>query len=73
MYRLGGTLLRAQEIAILCEQGQDGGAIGDNLPVCNTLDQTACNVRSNCDWTPKNLGLDRAEVELLVRCWVYTL
>jgi hypothetical protein len=42
-----GALLFDGEISILCEQEQEEG---DDLPVCSTLDRTACDARSDCDW-----------------------
>jgi hypothetical protein len=44
-----GALLFDGEISILCEQESEDG---DDLPVCNTLEQMACEARSDCDWKP---------------------
>jgi hypothetical protein len=42
-----GALLFNGEISIICEQEQEGG---DDLPVCSTLEQIACDARSDCYW-----------------------
>jgi len=41
------AVLLKEEVSILCPQEEEGG---DDLPACSTLDQTACNSRSDCIW-----------------------
>ena len=48
-----GALLLDQEISILCEKEQEQG---DDLPACGTLDQIACNARSDCNWKKYSTG-----------------
>jgi len=52
-----GALLLDQELSILCEKEQEQGG---ELPACITLNQTACDARSDCKWyqNPTQAGGD---------------